>query len=71
MNEIFLRHLNTLINCDPKQCAKENCPLYLDNGDCTWENVLCAFDMNITEKFQERNQAEHASNDTTNTLSGY
>lgn len=56
MNEIFLKNLNKILNCDPNHCEGLSCPLCRENGKCTWKQVLSAFDIAIEEKFKNKNK---------------
>ena len=56
MNEIFLKNLNKILNCDPNHCEGLNCPLCRENSKCTWKQVLSAFDIAIEEKFKNKNK---------------
>jgi hypothetical protein len=59
VSEAFLRQLNIIMQCDPKKCAKKECPNYYEQEDkCLWENVVSAFEITMKEKFKDRNKEE-------------
>ena len=59
MNQIFLNHLQQLINCEPLQCIKNNCPNYNEQEDkCMYAEIVNTFSAIIKEKFKHRNKEE-------------
>ena len=57
MNQIFLNHLQQLLNCDPTKCIGTQCPnYYADEDKCMYAEIASTCCVLIKEKFKGRNK---------------